>query len=73
MSPAVAPERISESASVVSPQLHTLDLDRPRLDTEAAQDVTHLLTPGHSIELLQRGESLPSQEPWASMPNQGSW
>ena len=28
---------------------------------------------GHSIELLQRGESLPSQEPWASMPNQGSW
>jgi lactoylglutathione lyase len=28
---------------------------------------------GISIELLQRGESLPPQEPWASMPNQGSW
>jgi lactoylglutathione lyase len=26
-----------------------------------------------SIELLQRGESLPPQEPWASMPNTGSW
>ncbi len=28
---------------------------------------------GISIELLQRGERLPSQEPWASMPNTGSW
>jgi len=28
---------------------------------------------GHSVELLQRGESLPRQEPWASMPNQGTW
>jgi lactoylglutathione lyase len=28
---------------------------------------------GHSIELLQRGPSLPPQEPWASMQNQGSW
>ncbi|MEM7444415.1 MAG: VOC family protein [Pseudomonadota bacterium] len=28
---------------------------------------------GISIELLQEGESLPSQEPWASMPNTGSW
>jgi hypothetical protein len=26
-----------------------------------------------SIELLQRGASLPSAEPWASMPNTGSW
>jgi lactoylglutathione lyase len=26
-----------------------------------------------SIELLQRGEKLPLQEPWASMPNTGSW
>lgn len=26
-----------------------------------------------SIELLQDGEALPSQEPWASMPNQGDW
>lgn len=26
-----------------------------------------------SIELLQKGEALPSREPWASMPNTGSW
>ena len=28
---------------------------------------------GHSIELLQNGEPLPIQEPWASMQNRGSW
>jgi len=28
---------------------------------------------GHSIELLQEGEHLPSQAPWASMENTGSW
>jgi len=26
-----------------------------------------------SIELLQRGGARPAQEPWASMPNTGSW
>jgi len=26
-----------------------------------------------SIELLQQGDALPPQEPWASMPNSGSW
>jgi lactoylglutathione lyase len=26
-----------------------------------------------SIELLQKGGSLPPAEPWASMPNTGSW
>jgi lactoylglutathione lyase len=26
-----------------------------------------------SVELLQKGGSLPPQEPWASMPNTGSW
>lgn len=26
-----------------------------------------------SVELLQEGEALPVREPWASMPNQGSW
>ncbi len=26
-----------------------------------------------SIELLQKGESLPPREPWASMPNTGAW
>jgi len=28
---------------------------------------------GISIELLQEGERLPAAEPWASMPNTGSW
>jgi lactoylglutathione lyase len=28
---------------------------------------------GISIELLQKGGALPAQEPWASMPNSGSW
>jgi lactoylglutathione lyase len=28
---------------------------------------------GISIELLQKGESLAPQEPWASMQNTGSW
>jgi len=26
-----------------------------------------------SIELLQKGKALPPREPWASMPNTGSW
>ena len=26
-----------------------------------------------SVELLQRGDPLPPQEPWASMPNTGEW
>ncbi|MBL8543360.1 MAG: VOC family protein [Hyphomonadaceae bacterium] len=28
---------------------------------------------GISVELLQEGGALPKQEPWASMPNTGSW
>lgn len=28
---------------------------------------------GISIELLQKGDALPRQEPWASMENTGSW
>ena len=28
---------------------------------------------GISIELLQKGDALPPQEPWQSMPNTGSW
>ena len=28
---------------------------------------------GISIELLQKGEARPKAEPWASMPNTGSW
>jgi lactoylglutathione lyase len=28
---------------------------------------------GISIEILQKGDALPSAEPWASMPNTGVW
>ena len=28
---------------------------------------------GVSVELLQKGDALPPQEPWASMENTGSW
>lgn len=28
---------------------------------------------GISIELLQKGDALPIQEPWSSMPNNGTW
>ncbi len=28
---------------------------------------------GISIELLQKGDALPPADPWASMPNTGSW
>lgn len=28
---------------------------------------------GISVELLQKGEALEAREPWASMPNTGSW
>lgn len=28
---------------------------------------------GISIELLQKGDRLPPEEPWASMPNAGTW
>ena len=28
---------------------------------------------GISIELLQKGDALPAQEPWASMENSGEW
>ena len=28
---------------------------------------------GISIEILQKGDNLPSAEPWASLPNTGAW
>ncbi len=28
---------------------------------------------GVSVELLQKGDALPPQEPWRSMPNTGEW
>lgn len=47
-----------------------ITINRPPRDGHMA----FVRTPdGISIELLQKGEALPPQEPWASMPNTGSW
>ena len=45
-------------------------INRPPRDGHMA----FIRTPdGISIELLQQGDRLPVQEPWASMPNVGEW
>ena len=45
-------------------------INRPPRDGRMA----FVKSPDHiSIELIQEGEALPSAEPWASMPNTGSW
>lgn len=45
-------------------------INRPPRDGHMA----FIRTPdGISIELLQKGDALPAQEPWASMPNTGTW
>ena len=45
-------------------------INRPPRDGRMA----FIRTPdNHSIELLQKGESLPKAEPWASMENTGHW
>ena len=45
-------------------------LNRPPRDGRAA----FVRSPDHiTIELLQKGEALPKREPWASMPNTGTW
>ena len=45
-------------------------INRPPADGHMA----FIISPdGISIELLQKGESLAPQEPWASMPKTGSW
>ena len=45
-------------------------INRPPRDGHMA----FIRTPDNiSIELLQKGDALPLREPWASMPNSGSW
>jgi len=51
-------------------QAHGVDILRPPRDGYMA----FVRSPdGISIELLQRDGPLPPQQPWASMPNRGSW
>lgn len=47
-----------------------ITINRPPRDGHMAFVRT---TDGISIELLQQGERLPPQEPWASMENKGTW
>ena len=45
-------------------------INRPPRDGHMA----FIRTPDNiSIELLQKGDALPPQEPWKSMPNSGTW
>jgi lactoylglutathione lyase len=51
-------------------QEHGVIINRPPRDGRMA----FVRSPDRiSIELLQKGGSLPPQEPWASMPNLGEW
>ena len=51
-------------------QAHGVVIQRPPRDGHMA----FVRSPDNiSIELLQRGESLPPAEPWKSMPNVGQW
>jgi lactoylglutathione lyase len=51
-------------------QEHGVDILRPPRDGYMA----FVRSPdGISIELLQRGGALPQAQPWASMPNRGTW
>ncbi|MCK7542631.1 lactoylglutathione lyase [Marinobacter bryozoorum] len=51
-------------------QDHGVTINRPPRDGRMA----FVRSPdGISVELLQKGESLPIREPWASMENSGSW
>lgn len=53
-------------------RLHAADIviNRPPRDGHMA----FIRSPDNvSIELLQKGEPLPPQEPWVSMPNSGHW
>lgn len=49
---------------------HGVTINRPPRDGRMA----FVRSPDNiSVELLQAGEALPPQEPWASMPNTGVW
>lgn len=49
---------------------HGVTINRPPRDGHMA----FVRSPDQvSVELLQKGAALPPEEPWASMPNVGSW
>jgi lactoylglutathione lyase len=51
-------------------QEHGVTINRPPRDGRMA----FVRSPDNiSIELLQKGDALPAQQPWQSMPNTGQW
>lgn len=57
-------------ATCVKLQQHGITINRPPRDGRMA----FVRSPDNiSIELLQRGNPQPPQEPWLSMPNTGKW
>jgi lactoylglutathione lyase len=51
-------------------QEHGVTINRPPRDGRMA----FVRSPDNiSVELLQRGDALPPQQPWQSMPNTGQW
>ena len=51
-------------------QEHGVTINRPPRDGRMA----FVRSPDNiSVELLQKGEALPPQQPWQSMPNTGQW
>ncbi|MDB3953252.1 VOC family protein [Alphaproteobacteria bacterium] len=65
---AYAVDNIYESCQTLMD--NSVTINRPPRDGRMA----FIQTPdGISIELLQKGDSLPKQEPWASMENTGNW
>ena len=64
---------IDESLDFYCNKLGLVELRRK--DSEQGRfTLVFLAAPGDiSIELLQEGDALPPQEPWASMQNSGKW
>jgi lactoylglutathione lyase len=65
---AYAVDNIYETCAAL--QKHGVTINRPPREGKMA----FVKTPDNiSIELLQDGDALPVAEPWASMPNTGTW
>jgi len=66
-----APEEVDDIYAICAHlQSMGVTINRPPRDGRMAFVRTPDLI---SIELLQKGEPLPPAEPWASMPNTGTW
>jgi len=65
-----APHDAEQAEKNDAPTLELTTINRPPRDGHMA----FIKSPdGISLELLQKGDNLPLQEPWLSMENNGSW